>query len=128
MDKDTELRQLFSDYHPSLNDSTNFMTTLERKLEAVEFIKRKQQAQLRRCRIVMTLTICLSVLAGLALFAIVSALPEGVRLFSFNSNIMPLRLLEENSRMIILAITSSLMAWGIIAVTNIVQDIQGKRK
>ena len=121
MDKDTELQQLFSDYHPSLNDSTNFMTTLERKLEAVEFIKRKQQTQLRRCRIVMTLTICLSVLAGLALFAIVSALPEGVRLFSFDSNIMPLRLLEENSRIITLTIIALLIGGGIIAISDTIQ-------
>lgn len=121
MDKDTELQQLFSDYHPSLNDSTNFMTTLERKLEAVEFIKRKQQSQLRRCRIVMALTICLSVLAGLALFAIVSALPEGIRLFSFNSNIMPLRLLEENSRMVTLTIIALLIGGGIIALSDTIQ-------
>ncbi len=121
MDKDTELQQLFSDYHPSLNDSTNFMTTLERKLEAVEFIKRKQQAQLRRCRIVMTLTICLSVLAGLALFAIVSALPEGVRLFSFDTNFPPLAFIEQNSRMITLTIIALLIGGGIIAISDTIQ-------
>lgn len=121
MDKDTELLQLFSDYHPSLNDSTNFMTTLERKLEAVEFIKRKQQAQLRRCRIVMTLTICLSVLAGLALFAIVSALPEGVRLFSFDTNFPPLAFIEQNSRMITLTIIALLIGGGIIAISDTIQ-------
>jgi Na+/proline symporter len=121
MDKDTELQQLFSDYHPSLNDSTNFMTTLERKLEAVEFIKRKQQAQLRRCRIVMTLTICLSVLAGLALFAIVSALPEGVRLFSFDTNFPPLTFIEQNSRMITLTIIALLIGGGIIALSDTIQ-------
>ena len=121
MDKDTELQQLFSDYHPSLNDSTNFMTTLERKLEAVEFIKRKQQAQLRRCRIVMTLTICLSVLAGLALFAIVSALPEGVRLFSFDTNFPPLAFIEQNSRMITLTIIALLIGGGIIALSDTIQ-------
>lgn len=121
MDKDTELQQLFSEYHPSLNDSTNFMTTLERKLEAVEFIKRKQQAQLRRCRIVMTLTICLSVLAGLALFAIVSALPEGVRLFSFDTNFPPLAFIEQNSRMITLTIIALLIGGGIIAISDTIQ-------
>lgn len=121
MDKDTELQQLFSDYHPSLNDSTNFMTTLERKLEAVEFIKRKQQAQLRRCRIVMALTICLSVLAGLALFAIVSALPEGVRLFSFDTNFPPLAFIEQNSRMITLTIIALLIGGGIIAISDTIQ-------
>ena len=121
MDKDTELQQLFSDYHPSLNDSTNFMTTLERKLEAVEFIKRKQQAQLRRCRIVMTLTICLSVLAGLALFAIVSALPEGVRLFSFDTNFPPLAFIEQNSRIITLTIIALLIGGGIIAISDTIQ-------
>jgi hypothetical protein len=121
MDKDTELQQLFSDYHPSLNDSTNFMTTLERKLEAVEFIKRKQQAQLRRCRIVMTLTICLSVLAGLALFAIVNALPEGVKLFSFDTNFPPLAFIEQNSRMITLTIIALLIGGGIIAISDTIQ-------
>lgn len=121
MDKDTELQQLFSDYHPSLNDNTNFMTTLERKLEAVEFIKRKQQAQLRRCRIVMALTICLSVLAGLALFAIVSALPEGVRLFSFDTNFPPLAFIEQNSRMITLTIIALLIGGGIIAISDTIQ-------
>ena len=59
--------------------------------------------------------------AGLALFLVINALPEGVKLFSFDTNFPPLAFIEQNSRMITLTIIALLIGGGIIALSDTIQ-------
>ena len=54
------LEQLFSDFKPELGSDDRFMASLERKLNAVEYIKRMQEAQLRRQRTMMLVVLALA--------------------------------------------------------------------
>jgi hypothetical protein len=47
MEKDDTLKQLFEDFAPELNPDKDFMQRLQRKLDAVEFIRQRQKAQMR---------------------------------------------------------------------------------
>ena len=49
-EKDDTLAQLFNDFSPEFNDKTDFMDRLNHKLDAVEFIKQRQEKQLRLYR------------------------------------------------------------------------------
>ena len=42
-EKDDTLAQLFNDFSPEFNDKTDFMDRLNHKLDAVEFIKQRQE-------------------------------------------------------------------------------------
>ena len=48
MNKDKALEELFLAYKPKLNDSDAFMASLNRRLDAVEYIRQKQETTLRR--------------------------------------------------------------------------------
>ncbi|MBP5360539.1 MAG: hypothetical protein J6129_03545 [Bacteroidaceae bacterium] len=121
MEKDKMIEDLFADFRPELSDNDKFMASLNRKLDAVEYIKKMQEAQLRRYRLAITVTLGLAIVAGLALFFVINALPEGVKLFSFETNFPPLAFIEQNSRMIILIIIALLIGWGIIAISDTIQ-------
>lgn len=119
MEKDKFIENLFADFKPELNDSDRFMAALESKLEAVEYIRKMQRAQLRRYRLAMVVALVLAVMAGIILFFVLNALPEGVRLFSFHTDFAPLVFLEQNSRIITLVATALLVSYGIIACSSL---------
>ena len=121
MEKDKMIEELFADFHPELSDNGRFMASLNRKLDAIEYIKKMQEAQLRRYRLVIMVTLGLAIAAGLALFLVINALPEGVKLFSFDTNFPPLAFIEQNSRMITLTIIALLIGGGIIALSDTIQ-------
>ena len=121
MEKDKMIEELFADFHPELSDNDRFMASLNRKLDAIEYIKKMQEAQLRRYRLAITVTLGLALAAGLALFLVINALPEGVKLFSFDTNFPPLAFIEQNSRMITLTIIALLIGGGIIAISDTIQ-------
>ena len=121
MEKDKMIEALFADFKPELNDNDKFMASLNRKLDAVECIKKMQEAQLRRYRLAIIVALGLAIVAGLALFFVINALPEGVKLFSFDTNWVPLAFIEQNSRMITLIVIALLIGWGIIAISNTIQ-------
>lgn len=121
MEKDKMIEALFADYKPEIGDTDRFMASLERRLDAVEYIKKMQEAQLRRYKLAMAMALVLAVVAGTLLFVVVNALPEGVKLFSFGSDLAPLRFIEDNSRIITLIITGALVGYGIIKISNWIQ-------
>lgn len=127
MKNDNMIEDLFADFHPELSDNDFFMTSLNRKLDAVEHIRMMQEAQRRHYRLAMVVAIGLGVVACFALFAVINALPEGVQLFRFDSGLAPLRLLERNSRMVSLIAVALLMGWGIIAISNAVRNGAGNQ-
>ncbi|MBR3115572.1 MAG: hypothetical protein IKH47_07345, partial [Bacteroidaceae bacterium] len=63
MEKDKMIEELFADFHPELNDNGRFMASLNRKLDAIEYIKKMQEAQLRRYRLVIMVTLGLAIAA-----------------------------------------------------------------
>ena len=53
MTKDKSLEKIFLTQKPVFNDQDIFLQKLERKLEAVEFIKQYEEAHLRRYKYAM---------------------------------------------------------------------------
>ena len=47
IEKDTALEEMFACYQPDLGDSDKYMEAFSKKLEAVEYVKRYQEACLR---------------------------------------------------------------------------------
>lgn len=59
-----ELKDLFANYRPMLSDNAEFMQTIEKKLEAVEYVKRYNAAAKRRSRIALAVAFVLGGVAG----------------------------------------------------------------
>lgn len=122
-DKDKTLEQIFGDFTPDLGNGDAFMARLDRKLDAVEFIKARQEKQLRQYRYAVMAAFVLGVVVSGVMFAIIFGEPADLPTFSFGIESLPFLLLEENSRMISLTGLAMLMSAGIIVIVNMWQEL-----
>lgn len=122
-DKDKTLEQIFGDFNPDLGNGDAFMARLDRKLDAVEFIKARQEKQLRQYRYAVMAAFVLGVAVSGVMFAIILGEPADLPTFSFGIESLPFLLLEENSRMLSLTGLAMLMSAGIIVIVTMWQEL-----
>lgn len=131
--KDT-LQELFNGYTPDLGQEDLFMQHLEKKLQAVEYIKQMQDRQLRRYRYAIIAAFLMGMIVSGGLLVYIMDNPIGQPTFSFGIHSMPFLFLEQNSRMISLTGLSLLMGVGIVVIITLWQELAsmhelyGKRK
>ena len=127
MNKDKALEELFLAQKPQFNDSEEFMASLEKRLEAVEFIKRHQEATIRRYKMAMVAAFVVGIVSGGVTIAFLLSAPAAIPLFSFQTHVVLLSWLAENARSIVAAALALLMAFGLISIFNNIQDIRSMR-
>jgi len=128
MNKDKALEELFLAQKPQFNDSEEFMASLEKRLEAVEFIKRHQKASIRRYKMAMVAAFVVGIVSGGVTIAFLLSAPAAIPLFSFQAQTVLLSWLAENARSIVAAALALLMAFGLISIFNNIQDIRSMRE
>lgn len=127
MNKDKALEELFLAQKPQFNDSEEFMASLEKRLEAVEFIKRHQEATIRRYKMAMVAAFVVGIVSGGITIAFLLSAPAAIPLFSFQAQTVLLSWLAENARSIVAAALALLMTFGLISIFNNIQDIRSMR-
>ena len=125
--KDT-LQELFNGFTPDLGQEDLFMQRLEKKLEAVEYIKQMQDRQLRRYRYAIIAAFVMGVTVSGGVFVYILDNPIGQPTFSFGIHSLPFLFLEQNSRMISLTGLSLLMGIAIIVIVNMWQELAGMQE
>lgn len=123
MTKDKELADLFLAAKPSFDDRDQFLASLNKRLDAVEFLKQHEEACIRRYKYCMVVAFVLGILCGGGLLAFILSIPDDVPLFSFNVQSGILLFLQQNSRLITTTLLSCLICFGIVSIVNIMQDI-----
>ena len=119
MNDDIRLQELFDSFHPTLADSNLFNQRLDRKLKMIDEIKQAQTNQIRYYRMAVVAAFVAGIIFGSVIFAIILTTPSDVPLFSFGINFYPLMLIEQNSRLISMLLTSLIIAFCIVAMMNI---------
>ncbi len=116
MREDIDLQKLFNNYQPSLGSDEEFMSTLSKKLDAVECIRETQQREHRRYRIAMTVTFALGLMLGVGLmfFGMLSPSPFSVAVYSMQSDLLQWFL--RNSTFIGFCIFASMLIAGVIGL------------
>ena len=125
--KDT-LQELFNGFTPDLGQEDLFMQRLEKKLQAVEYIKQMQDRQLRRYRYAIIAAFVMGVAVSGGVFVYILDNPIGQPIFSFGIHSLPFLFLEQNSRMISLTGLSLLMGIAIIVIVNMWQELAGMQE
>ena len=125
--KDT-LQELFNGYTPYFGQEDLFMQRLEKKLQAVEYIKQMQDRQLRRYRYAIIAAFLMGVIVSGGLLVYIIDNPIGQPTFSFGIHSLPFLFLEQNSRMISLTGLSLLMGIAIIVIVNMWQELAGMQE
>ena len=127
MNKDKELEEIFLAQKPQFDDSEAFMASLTKRLDAVEFIKRHQEATLRRYKMAMIAAFVVGIISGAVTIAFVLSAPATIPLFSFQTQTVLLSWFAENARPIVTTALALLMTFGLISIFNNIQDIRSMR-
>ena len=127
MEKEKTLEDIFRNFDPELNDNEVFMRKLNRKLEAVEYLKAVQDRQLRRYKYAVIAAFVTGIISGGGLFAFILKHPDAIPSIAFKTSIPVLDLLVENSYMLFLSIIALLMSYAIISIVNLMQEVRGER-
>lgn len=123
MMKDKALEELFLALRPKFDDKDEFMARLTQKLDAVEYLRQYEEANLRRYKYAMIAAFVVGFIAGGALFALVLSTPSELPLFTFHASSGILLAIEQYSRTIATIVLSLIMGLGIISIVSNVLDI-----
>lgn len=123
MMKDKALEELFLAQRPKFDDKDEFMARLTQKLDAVEYLRQYEEANLRRYQYAMIAAFVAGFIAGGALFAFVLSTPSELPLFTFHASSGILLAIEQYSRTIATIVLSIVMGLGIISIVSNVLDI-----
>lgn len=123
MSKDKALEELFLAQKPHFDDNADFMAALTRRLDAVEYVRRHQEATIRRYKIAMVVAFVIGVVSGAISLAFVLSLPADMPLFTVHVQSGFLLWLAENSRVILSTVLALLMSLGLMSIISNVSDI-----
>ena len=123
MEKDKKLEVLFLAQKPTFDDKADFMATVTRRLDAVEFVRQHQEASLRRYKLAMVAAFVVGIVSGAVTMAFVLSMPTDVPLFTLSVESSILLWVAENSRIIATTTLALLMSFGIMSIFSNVQDI-----
>lgn len=128
MNKDKELEELFLAQQPHFDDNEAFMASLNKRLDAVEYVKQHQEATIRRYKWAMVAAFVVGIISGAITIAFVLSMPAEVPLFTFNAQSVILIWLSEHSRIIVTTALSLLIGFGVFSIFGNVMDIVNMRK
>ena len=128
MEKDKKLEDLFLAQKPTFDDKADFMATVTRRLDAVEFVRQHQEATLRRYKLAMVAAFVVGIVSGAVSIAFVLSTPVDVPLFTFSVESSILLWIAESSRLIATTVLALLMSFGIMSIISNVQDILAIRQ
>lgn len=127
MKKDKALEELFLAARPTFDDGDAFIAKLEKRLDAVEYLKQHEEVCLRRYRYAMLAAFVLGVILGGGVIAVMLAMPAEQPLFSFGVENALLVALGRYSRYAVLVLVSGLVCFTIVSIVNIVVDLLSLR-
>ena len=128
MTKAKALEELFLAQAPHFEDSADFMASLTKRLDVVEYIKQHQEATIRRYKMATVAAFVVGIISGAITIAFVLSMPADVPLFTFEVHNDILLWLLANSRFITTAALALLMSLGLASIIANVQDIMLMRE
>lgn len=127
MKKDKALEELFLAARPTFDDGDAFIAQLEKRLDAVEYLKQHEEACIRRYRYAMLAAFVLGIVLGGGAIALMLAMPAEQPLFSFGVENALLVTLGQYSRYVALVLVSALVCLAVVSIVNIVVDLLNLR-
>lgn len=121
--KDKTLEELFLAQRPQFDDKDEFMARLTHKLDAVEYLRQYEEANLRRYKYAMVAVFVAGVVVGGALLTLVLSTPSELPLLTFPASSGILLVIEHYSRTVAMVALSLIISFAIISIINNILDI-----
>lgn len=123
MMKDKALEELFKAQRPVFEDKDEFMARIEKKLDAVEYLRKYEEANLRRYKYVMVATFVMGIVVGGLMLAYILSVPADVPLVAINATSDFMLYFEQNSRMLASWALMLFLSFGIVSIISNILDI-----
>lgn len=123
MMKDKALEELFNAQRPVFEDKNVFMAQIEKKLDAVEYLRKYEEANLRRYKYVMVATFVMGIVVGGFMLAYILSVPADVPLVAINATSDFMLYFEQNSRMLASWALMLFLSFGIVSIISNILDI-----
>ena len=127
MTKDKDLEELFLAQKPQFDDNEAFMASLNKRLDAVEYVKQHQEATIRRYKMALVATFVVGIISGAVTIAFLLSAPAAVPLFTFKVETGWLFWLAANSRILTASALSLLVTLGVVSIVGNIQDIRSMK-
>ena len=127
MNKDQTLEDLFLAQKPQFDDSDAFMASLNKRLDAVEYIKQHQEATIRRYKMALVVAFVVGIISGIVTIVYMLSMPAEMPLFTFQVETGVLSWLAANSRILTSTALALLVTLGLITIVGNIQDIRSMR-
>ena len=127
MNKDKAIEDLFLAQKPHFDDSEAFMTSLNKRLDAVEYIKQHQAATIRRYKMALVAAFVVGIISGIVTIIYMLSMPAEMPLFTFQVETGMFSWLAANSRILTSTALSLLITFGLISIISNIQDIRNMR-
>ena len=124
MTKDKSLEKIFLTRKPAFDDQDIFLQKLERKLDAVEFIKQYEETRLRHYKYAMIAAFVLGLVSGGVSLTFILRMPIDEPLFTFDVASGFLLTLQQDSRIIISIALMLFLSYVVIGIINSILDIK----
>lgn len=123
MNEDKFFEELFSNYKPSLSDSDAFMQTLQRRLDAVEYVRLQQAEQQKRYRRYILIALIIGMVLGSLLIAFVMTFSQPATLLSFTIQSNVIELIQQNIHFIALIFVLLLLGVSVVVIFHSMQEV-----
>ena len=127
MNKDKALEDLFLAQQPHFDDNEAFMASLNKRLDAVEYIKQHQEATIRRYKMALVVAFVVGIISGIVTIVYMLSMPAEMPLFTFQVETGVLSWLAANSRILTSTALALLVTLGLITIVGNIQDIRSMR-
>ena len=128
MIKDKALEELFLAQKLHFDDKADFMASLSRRLDAVEYVRQHQAATIRRYKMAMVAAFVIGIISGAVTLAFILSTPADIPLFTIHVQSSILLWFVENSRSISAAILALMISLGLMSIVSNIQDIMRIQK
>ena len=124
MNKDKALEDLFLAQKPRFDDNDAFMASLNKRLDAVEYIKQHQEATIRRYKMALVIAFIVGIISGAVTIAYILSMPAELQFVKYQVETGVLSWFAANSRFLTATFLSLLITLGSISVINNIRDIK----
>ena len=121
--KDKALEELFLAQKPHFDDKADFMASLTRRLDAVEYVRQHQEATIRRYKLAMIAAFVIGIISGAVTLAFILSTPAAIPLFTIHVQSSILLWFVDNSRSISATILALMISLGMMSIGCNIQDI-----
>ncbi len=124
-EEDKDIRLLFDAFSPQMSSGADFLAQLDRRLDAIEYIRRMQVKEKKRNRAALLCAFAGGLAVGCILYAFLMSQDYVVPSITIDTHFLLLRIVSENIRLFTYVLLCSIAVAGIVMAVSMWNEMLG---